>query len=350
MVNVFQVGDYVKVGFAWDTRFHPSISSLRVDSLPRFSPRTARKPPAMHKRDLNGSSLQALVYRLLWYRNQFAMSASYNDPPALEVHVTRTYGPTVVSGLIIFTIVAAIGLSRPGTNIDYAISQLALFFNGQKFNSKSLLIITGLVCGTAYFCTRYIYLYAYADRIWDRYFARKNDQLYCYGLILMQVISTIILVLYPHYWYVNIAVFQIALLIIIKARFDDYLSELEKQGFEVRRRALSISKDGRPAEENPDYAPILTRAFLLRSGVRHLVVKGFLYDGLFFLMIATAHILRRFAADPFDLLFVGMYCATSILFTINAVVNNTIAGWIRLNILSEHAARNDFQYFSTFLR
>jgi hypothetical protein len=267
------------------------------------------------------------------------------DAPPESVQLKRSFEIFFLSSLV-FMFVMAFSAIRSNSDTGIAISDVV---DSNGFRPKSVMYVIGLICGALYLFSCFFYLMNYTSKIWDNFFAQEGDKNWFYFMVFGQLISISIMVLRPHFWYVNIGLLNIALLLFIYVRYRQFAVKLHASG-------ITEGLPDAPDKREDDHAKqALTKLYLLRSGVRSLFVVGLLYDGTFILMLSVCHFLRHvayhwFSDEKMEMLFAGMYISISLVFAVKASGRYIIKAVWGLDILRERANKSDHLYFKYIIR
>jgi len=282
----------------------------------------------------------------------FALYGSEGPPQEYRLKSPDSWAifiPSVFGAFIAATIVAATNLE---TRTGLAVSDfLKHFVEGEIYKPKSLMYVTGLVCALGYFFVYYFYVGAYIERIWNNYFAQKDDRALLYYISAVQMIMIGFLVFVLHYWWAFVLLFHIQVCAVFGYRYRGFRRAIRNKGLLITDWPPTLSE---AASKDPHNQRLLTQLYLFRSGVRSLMAKYPLYYGPFLFAISAAHAVHHILARPKELgyesLVVGMYVAASLLLLCISFVDYTIKSFWLLDTLKDRADVNDHSYFDGLLR
>lgn len=171
----------------------------------------------------------------------------------------------------------------------------------------------------------------YIDQIWNKFFVRKNDRFIFIFFLFAQTISSIWIAFRPHYWYINITIFQLMLFIVLFTRYRKLSHETESV---------------KPPDTNK-----LCELYLLYSAVQNIGIKFLIFSFPFIMLMCACHILRHFIDNrSLEFFLIGAYSASALLLTYLSSVGFIIRAMSSVQRLADRAIKGDISYFEGIYR
>lgn len=248
--------------------------------------------------------------------------------------------------IIFVGMATAILLVPLDTPAGRAVKHITEAFNEQKplNDTRDLMYLCGLLCWFVYLPFQFYFIYSYVTAIWNYFFVRKGDHRIFYAICLAQSTSSVLFVLIPQFWYINVLLLQLFIFVVTGSR---YLALDQKYRSHISK--MQELNDHRYLDD--------TQLYLLYSGVRATSVKWLAFALPFFAVMILSHVSRS-ALDHFfgrsanwmEFVLVGSYLASSLIFVYSATLNTAMRSQHYFDQLRERTLEGDKEYFRAMVR